>query len=364
MNDDAYRRRLERDLDKWTQAGWIAPDGGPRILASLPPPSPGLSASTALGFAGAGLLGVAAIAFVMANWDGLPRFGRLGLVVALIAATIGGAIWAEGKRPQTQGALLLLAALFFAAGAGLVGQMYNIPGEPWVALALAAGAGLALSAAGDKAAPGIAGAVLAACAYGAFQGSGGHDLGPGEAALIAAFGAVAALALSQRKKPLIHIAIWFAAFTLFAVLARLLEGTAQGASIAAVVSMLAWCAAAAWGRFAPRPGAKTLYGYGAWFALSSFWIWGVVAELGLAHRAAAIVVGLVLLALGRTDRQGWVLAAGIVGTLGGIAVALADLGLDLMVAAGLFLVLAVGALGAAFAMARRGAAAKAARSAS
>jgi hypothetical protein len=104
MNDDAYRRRLERDLDKWTQAGWIAPDGGPRILASLPPPNPGLSASTALGFAGAGLLGVAAIAFVMANWDGLPRFGRLGLIVALIAATMGGAStmtgWYSARRPS------------------------------------------------------------------------------------------------------------------------------------------------------------------------------------------------------------------------------------------------------------------------
>jgi len=108
-----------------------------------------------------------------------------------------------------------------------------------------------------------------------------------------------------------------------------------------------------WGRFAPRPGAKTLYGYGAWFALTAFWMFGFAIEGGLAHRAAAIGVGLGLVTLGRLDRHGWVLAAGVVGLLGGVAAVLADLGLNLMSAAGIFLALALAALGVALIMSRR-----------
>ncbi len=357
MNDDAYRRRLTRDLDRWTAAGWIDAATQARLLADVPPGAPRLSAATTLAFAGAGLLGVAVVAFVMANWDGLPRFGRLAVVATLLGAAIGGAIWADGKRPHAQGALLLVATLVFGAGVGLVGQMYNIPGEPWAAFAMTAIAGLALSFAGEKAAPGIVGAGFAALAYVSREGM-PAGLGAGEAGLVAALAAVAGLALLQRKKVLIHVAIWFAAFTLFVLLGRAFDWSKDGFSTAALATCLLWALAAAWGRFAPRPGARTLYGYGVWFSLVAFWIWGFAGDGGLAHRAAGIAIGLALLALGRTDRHGFVLAAGIVGLLGGVAAALADLGLDLMVAAGLFLVLAVGALAAAMALARRPASAR------
>lgn len=352
MNDEAYRRRLTRDLERWTAAGWLDSATQSRLLADIPAPAPRLSAATALGFAGAGLLGVAVIAFVMANWDGLPRFGRLGLVAALLAAAIGGAVWADGRRPHAQGALLLIATLVFGAGVGLVGQMYNIPGEPWGAFALTALAGFALAYAGEKAAPGVVAAGFAALAY-VSRDAVAAGLGAADAALVAAFAASAGLALIQRKKVLIHVAIWFAGFTLFALLGHALDWSKKGVQWAAIITCLLWAAAAAWGRFAPRPGARTLYGYGVWFSLIAFWIWGFAADFGLAHRAGGIVIGLGLLALGRTDRHGFVVAAGVVGLLGGVAAALADLGLDLMVAAGLFLVLAVGALIAAMALARR-----------
>ncbi|MBU6372617.1 MAG: DUF2157 domain-containing protein [Alphaproteobacteria bacterium] len=357
MNDDAYRRRLAQDLERWSAAGWLDAETRARITAELPAPAARLSAATALGFAGAGLLGVAVVAFVMANWDGLPRFGRLGLIAALLAASIGGAVWADGRRPQTQGALLFVATLVFAAGIGLVGQMYNIPGAPWGVYAITAVAGLALAYAGEKAAPGVLGAGFAALAYVSREGHGpGFDVS--DAGLVFAFVAFAGLALLQRKKVLIHTAIWFAGFTLFALLARALDGLKDGMAWAALTASLAWAAAAAWGRFAPRPGARTLYGYGVWFALVAFWVWGYAGDLGLAHRAAAIAIGLGLLALGRIDRHGFVLAAGIIGLLAGVAAALADLGLDLMVAAGLFFVLALGALIGAVALARRPAASR------
>jgi hypothetical protein len=346
MNDEAYQRRLERDVTRWIEQGMVTSEGGARILASAPAPTPRLSASTALGLAGAGLFGIAAIAFIMANWDGLPRFGRLGLVTLLIAAAIGGAIWADTRRPQTQGALLLVATLVFAAGAGLVGQMYNIPGEPWGVFAAAAVASYALSVISGKAAPGIAGAAFAAFAY----GSGWSDDGlivPGF--LVVACAANAVLAVRQRKAPLTHAAIWLAAFTLAALVFRMSPGASAHPML---INVVAWASAAAWGRFATRPGARTLYGYVAIFATIAYWVWGAAGTLGVAHHAGSIVIGLGLVALGRHDRHGWVLAAGIAATIIGIVVVLTDLGLDLMAASGLSLLLALGALIASFALAR------------
>ena len=353
MNNDAYRRRLERDLEAWRAAGHVSAEGAAAILASVGPASARISAATALGLAGAGLLGAAIIAFVMANWDGLPRFGRLALVLTLLAATIIGAIAVDQRKPRLQSGLLMLAALIFPAGLGLVGQMYNLPGEPAGLFAVAAAGAIALAYAGRSAAPAIIAAGFGILAYVSQRHTSPPTLGGDDLGLLALLAALAGLAWIQRGRALIHVTLWFASFALMALLWTLLDGMDDGFAIAAAFASVIWGAVAVWGRHAPRAGAKTLYGYGVWFGLIAFWVWGYAASVGIGHRALALALGLALLTLGRTDRHGWVLGAGVAGTLAAVAAVLADLGLDLMVAAGLFGVFALIAIGWAFVLSRR-----------
>ena len=67
-----YAKKLERDLKRWHEKGWVTGEGYEAIQAELAR-EPKLSASAALAAIGAILLGFAAISFVAANWNAIPR---------------------------------------------------------------------------------------------------------------------------------------------------------------------------------------------------------------------------------------------------------------------------------------------------
>ena len=89
----AYKDRVKEDLDRWIASGLVAPDKREAILATLPE-ARRLDAATALAWVGGVLLGIAVIAFVAANWDGMPKLARFAvLLVSFLALATGGA-WA------------------------------------------------------------------------------------------------------------------------------------------------------------------------------------------------------------------------------------------------------------------------------
>ncbi len=71
-----YAKRLERDLKRWHEKGWVTGEGYQAILAEQAQGAR-LTASAALAVIGAVLLGFAAISFVAANWNEIPRLLRL-----------------------------------------------------------------------------------------------------------------------------------------------------------------------------------------------------------------------------------------------------------------------------------------------
>jgi uncharacterized membrane protein len=71
----AYKDRVGADLDRWIEQGLVAKDKRAAILATLPE-TRRLDAATALAWIGGALLGIAIIAFVAANWDGIARLAR------------------------------------------------------------------------------------------------------------------------------------------------------------------------------------------------------------------------------------------------------------------------------------------------
>ena len=121
-----YAKRLERDLKRWHERGWVTAEGYQAILAEQAQGAK-LLASTALAAIGAILLGVAAISFVAAHWDAIPRIVRvLALIGALWAAYGGAAYLHERGLPAFAQAATLAGSLFFGAAVLLVTQMYHI----------------------------------------------------------------------------------------------------------------------------------------------------------------------------------------------------------------------------------------------
>src|SRR5690554_5785218 len=94
----SYRARLEQDLARWREQGWIDEAGLRGIRADLAQRGSGIDLSTSLAVLGAVLIGFAAMSFVAANWQDMPRIARLGLLIAALWGCYGlaGGLLARG----------------------------------------------------------------------------------------------------------------------------------------------------------------------------------------------------------------------------------------------------------------------------
>jgi len=75
----------------------------------------------------AALIGVGLVSWVAANWQGMSRFARFGLLQAVVLALCAGAAW----RPGARGPLALLAFLAVGALFASFGQTYQTGADPW-----------------------------------------------------------------------------------------------------------------------------------------------------------------------------------------------------------------------------------------
>ncbi|MGE0741867.1 MAG: DUF2157 domain-containing protein [Hyphomonadaceae bacterium] len=345
----AYKDKLKADLDRWIAAGLVPGDNRAAILASIPD-ARRLDAATALAVVGALLLGVAVIAFVAANWDVTPKLLRFAIILAAFLVLSGAGAWtAHKERPHASNLLLMVAALVFAASIGLTGQIFDIAGDPRAAAYGGGVAAIALGMAGRSTGAATVGLVL--IAIGDFTDRrwfGGLDSEAPWMLIAAPLGAY--LALRWSSAPLAHVSAlaiiycfgWFAARTeseaaVFFFLSILLGGLA---------------AAARWQSEQERPHAGVFYG---WFAAAALFFFAIAGYLPLfggsesfvgkvGHRIVWLAASGAVLALGRHDRHALVTTAGVLSMIAAVCALLADLGLDLLAAAGVFLFCAIAAL--------------------
>lgn len=334
----SYAKRLARDLDRWIAAGHIPAEKRGAMLAMVEEPRR-FDAATALAWIGAVLLGLALIAFVAANWDGLPRLARFLIVLALFASAVGGAAWAAHRqRPAVSNGLTTLAALIFAAAVGLIGQIFDIAGDPARALIGSGIAAALLSLAGRSTGAGVAALLL--IGLGDIQG-GGDSLWW----LFAASLPAALAAWSWRSGALAHAACLAVIVSVTWLSARA-DGSVGWFLLAAAIA--AGLAALARWRADASDVFPTFYGWAVWSAL--FFLVGAGLERFdtgpemIPHRLAWLAAAGGAIALGRHDRHALVTAGGVVFLIGAVMALLADLGVDLMTAAALFLVCALVAL--------------------
>ncbi|MGQ0532914.1 MAG: DUF2157 domain-containing protein [Caulobacteraceae bacterium] len=353
----AYKDRVKQDLDRWIGAGLVDADKRSAILATIPE-TRRMDAATALAWVGGLLLGIAIIAFVAANWDVTPKLVRFAILLAAFLGLASGAAWASQKeRPTLSNILLTVAALVFAASIGLTGQIFDIAGDPRSAAYGAGVAGFALAAAGRSTGAALVGVIF--IALGDFTDrqwfSGAESEAPW---MLIAAPLSAYLALRWGSAPLAHASA-LAIIYCFAWFAARNEAEA-GVFLFLAIAMGAMAAGARWLHGQDRAFAVVFYG---WFTAGALLFFAVAGYLpwfgdengngGIAHRIVWLAASGGVLALGRFDRHGLLTAIGVLSIIAAICALLTDLGLNLLAAAGVFLVCALAALAAGLALRNR-----------
>ena len=128
--------RLERQVQRWQEAGIIDAATAERILAHERRASRPVLL-LAIGGLGAFAIGVGLISVIAANWGDIPRLVKLLAMLGLFGANAYGLVWARGRQQRwVTDALALSYFALTLASIALVGQTYQLAGEPYQALLL------------------------------------------------------------------------------------------------------------------------------------------------------------------------------------------------------------------------------------
>lgn len=233
-----YKKRLERDLDRWQANGWVTRDGHAAILSDIASRGPTVSLASALAILASVLFGFAAISFVAANWEEVPRLGRLALLLASIWAGYGMAGWLASRgHAALADAAILFALGMFGASIMLISQMYHVDGNPtdavlmWWLAALFAGVLL-------RSNPALALAMILVCVWSGMEVSQSNRV---HWPFLIGWAAVTAAFLWQRWFPGLHLSAL--ALTIFIISLGYLLGHGHEHMAVAIIGLLAAAAA-------------------------------------------------------------------------------------------------------------------------
>ena len=131
-----FIHRLPTEVARWRADGLISEEQATALLerydsdaAESAGGAIGNRVVTATAVMGASLIGLGIIAFIAANWSGIPALAKLALmVIGTPAIYIIG--WFAGYRfdyPRIGVAIILLGAIAFGASIHLIAQAYHVP---------------------------------------------------------------------------------------------------------------------------------------------------------------------------------------------------------------------------------------------
>lgn len=128
----SFARELEESSSEWVAEGLITAEVRQRLLERHPVVA-GRSRVVAI-LAGIGGLTLAAglLLLVAANWEGIPRSGKLGAAAAVMTAAFALGYWVRYGRGlrRTGEAIILAGSGAFLGNLALVSQQYNIMADP------------------------------------------------------------------------------------------------------------------------------------------------------------------------------------------------------------------------------------------
>ncbi|MBX3447613.1 MAG: DUF2157 domain-containing protein [Parvibaculaceae bacterium] len=123
----AYLRKLKSDIDLWIERGWVTPANAELILQSADSAPAQRRMPVILAILGAVLIGFAAMSFVAANWNEIPKLVKLVAIFgAMWAAWIAAIMLEKRNHPAFAQAAVLAGLALFGAGIMLIAQIYHI----------------------------------------------------------------------------------------------------------------------------------------------------------------------------------------------------------------------------------------------
>ncbi|HUT52977.1 MAG TPA: DUF2157 domain-containing protein, partial [bacterium] len=127
----SFIRRLLVEIEHWTAEGLIDAVTAARLRSRYPEVGPvdwRGRLVTVLSVMAATLLGLGVIMFFAANWDAIPRWGKLALIIAIMGGTYvaGWLLRYERGYPKVGGSVIFLGAILYGAAIFLVAQAFNI----------------------------------------------------------------------------------------------------------------------------------------------------------------------------------------------------------------------------------------------
>ncbi|MDP3895758.1 MAG: DUF2157 domain-containing protein, partial [Mesorhizobium sp.] len=144
-----YADKIRKDVARWSQDGLLSGDVAAALLRDIESRyGRGFSFGYVLAMMAALLLCAALLITVAANWEVIPRLGRVAALFALIAGGyVGGAVLKQRGHSEYGEAAWLIAAAAFGGSIALIGQMYHLSGDETQAILVWCG-GTMLAAAG------------------------------------------------------------------------------------------------------------------------------------------------------------------------------------------------------------------------
>jgi uncharacterized membrane protein len=229
-----YKKRLLRDLDRWQANGWLSLEGRAAIVADTESGGRDFNLASVLGILASVLFGFAALSFVAAHWEDVPRLLRVVLLLASIWAGYGAAGWFETRR-QTYlaDAAVLFSAGMFGSSIMLISQMYHIAGNAsdgvmlwWIGTLFA---GVAL-----RSNPALALTMVLVCIWSSMESSVSNEV---HWPFLIGWGLVSAAFVWQRWWPGFHLSA--VALTFFIMSLGYLVGDGHSQGLVAGIGVLA-----------------------------------------------------------------------------------------------------------------------------
>lgn len=144
MTGRGFEKRLQRELVRWQEQGWVNEQASQAILSDIAARSSHVAWSSLFALAGALLLGLGVMLWVAAHWYEMSKWAKLILIFVALAGSqvaYGLCLMRAQLQSLAQG-LAFLSVLFFGASVMLVGQMYHVDVHFPDGIALWAGGGL------------------------------------------------------------------------------------------------------------------------------------------------------------------------------------------------------------------------------
>lgn len=127
----SYTSKVKKDIDRWVASGLLDPATGAALTRDVEANERnGLNFGSILAIMAALLFAAALLILVAANWEAIPRIGRVGGLFAIILCGYVGGAWLKQRgHGAVAEALWLIAAAAFGGSIALIGQMYHFSGD-------------------------------------------------------------------------------------------------------------------------------------------------------------------------------------------------------------------------------------------